>query len=467
MSLICQKIVNFLNKSDYIYFSVIFEIPNRRPMIVHFSVQNFRSIKERMEINFTKTGLKGLPNNYFEAPSKINLLKTAVIYGPNASGKSTLLMAFKALEYMVLNSSGFKPDQSIPPYEPHLLDRAYKNEPVEFKIMFFCKDQVKYEFELAYQDKKILREEMYYYPNGVQSILYQRQQRKEIKFGDSYKGAKKAIEKMLLPNQLFISKAAENNVESLLSPYQFFGKGMMAYPFLNENHESNLTRLYAKRLAEEKDSPFSRKLNALICALDTGILSVSANEVDEKSFKFPDNVPEEIKKQIKDDFKYDIKTTHPLFENKQIVGNELFDVDDESTGTKSLLVIAGIILDSLETGRVLIVDEFEKNLHPSITSYLISLFHNPLTNPKNAQLIFATHDITQLSSDTFRRDQIWFAEKDEFGATVIYPCSDIKGIRTENPLDKWYASGKLGATPIINDVDFLIKMQEDVLEETE
>jgi hypothetical protein len=220
-------------------------------------------------------------------------------------------------------------------------------------------------------------------------------------------------------------------------------------------------------LAEQQDSGVTIKLNAFICALDTWVLSVSSKEVDDQSFKFPDNVPDEIKRKIQEDYKNDIKTTHPLFEGGKLVGNELFDVEDESTGTKSLLVIGGIILDSLETGRVLIVDEFEKNLHPSITSYLICLFHNPLTNPKNAQLIFATHDITQLANGAFMRDQIWFTEKNEFGVTELYACSDIKGIRTENPLDKWYASGKLEPTPIINDVDFLLKMQEDVFEETE
>jgi hypothetical protein len=321
--------------------------------------------------------------------------------------------------------------------------------------------------ELFFHEKNIVREEMYYYPNGVQSLLYQRVHGKDIKFGDGYRGAKKTIERLMLPNQLFVSKAAENNVASLLPAYRFFGQGLMVFPFLNENHESNLTRLYARRLAEEGESGFSRKLNALICALDTGILAVSAKEVDEKSFKFPDHMPEDLKKKIKDDFKYDIRTAHPLFENNKIKGKELFDVEEESTGTKSLLVIGGIILDSLETGRVLVVDEFEKNMHPSITQYLIALFHNPLTNPKNAQLIFATHDITQLASGEFRRDQIWFTEKNEFGATELYVCSDIKGVRTENPLDKWYASGKLGATPIINDVDFLIEMQENVPEETE
>lgn len=134
--------------------------------------------------------------------------------------------------------------------------------------------------------------------------------------------------------------------------------------------------------------------------------------------------------------------------------------DDESTGTRSLFVIGGIVLDALEEGKLLIVDEFEKNLHPAITEYLIKLFHNDITNPKNAQLVFATHDVTQLSNDNFRRDQIWFTQKDEYGATELFRASDIGGVRLNTPLDKWYASGRFGVTPIIDDSDFLIAMQE-------
>ncbi|MBA3900376.1 MAG: ATP-binding protein [Bacteroidetes bacterium] len=172
-------------------------------------------------------------------------------------------------------------------------------------------------------------------------------------------------------------------------------------------------------------------------------------------------MPDDIKINFQEQYKYDIKTQHPFFEGEKLVGTENFEIEEESTGTKSLFVIGGIILDALETGKVLVVDEFEKNLHPGITQFLIKLFHNPLTNPRNAQLIFATHDITQLSHDNFRRDQVWFSEKNEFGATTIYQCSDIKGIRLGTPLDKWYSTGRFGATPIINDVDFLIEMQED------
>lgn len=292
-------------------------------------------------------------------------------------------------------------------------------------------------------------------------MLYSRYAEKEMKFGDYYKGAKKTLEKLLLPNQLFLSKAAENNVEALMEPYRFITQKMMVYPFMEDYHESSYARLYARRLAEDKGSAFSKRFNALICAVDTGITSVSAEEVDWSEFKFPGSLSEEIKKRFQEDYKYDIKTKHIIYEGTTHVGDVLFDVQEESSGTKSLFVIGGIIIEALETGSVLVVDEFEKSLHPIITQFLIQLFHNPIVNTRNAQLIFATHDVTQLSNDNFRRDQVWFTEKNEFGATNLFRCSDITGLRLGTPLDKWYATGRLGATPIINDVDFLIEMQSD------
>ena len=105
----------------------------------------------------------------------------------------------------------------------------------------------------------------------------------------------------------------------------------------------------------------------------------------------------------------------------------------------------------------MIIDEFEKNLHPIITKFLIKLFHNTNVNNNKSQLIFATHDISQLDNDTFRRDQIWFTEKNEFGATELISLSDIKGVRDTVPYDKWYESGRLGGTPIINELDFILE----------
>lgn len=428
-------------------------------MLLSFAVTNFRSIRERIELNMIKSGLKGLNANYFKAINKKQVLKSAVFYGPNASGKSSLIMSIKALEYLVVSSANMKPDDLIGSYEPHRLEKNYALKPVEFEVSFIA-EGVQYEYLVSFSTEKFEREELYFYRSGSKSLLYFRAAGKEIKFGDYYKGAKKSLEKLLLPNQLFLSKAAENNADALLSAYRFFKKGLTVYPIMVDYHENSLARLYAQRLAEDGNSRFSKRFNALICALDTGISSVAAEVVDWDDFKFPGNLPEELKKKVQQEYKYDIKTQHPLFDGHLQIGTESFDVREESAGTKSLFVTGGIILEALDKGTVLVIDEFEKTLHPSITQFLIQLFHHPVINPLNAQLIFATHDITQLSNDHFRRDQVWFTEKNEFGATALIRCSDIPGIRLNTPLDKWYATGRFGATPIINEVDFLIEMQQ-------
>lgn len=428
-------------------------------MLIRFSIENFWSIRDKAELTMKTTSLRGLKSNTFKSRN-IKLVKSSIIYGANASGKSGFLRAFKALEYLVRKSSNFKPESSISAFEPFKLDLKSLNSPVTFNIEFSHEDQ-HFEYFLSFTEERVEVEELFHFPKSVKTLLFSRKNGNPIKFGESYRGGKKTIEKLLLPNQLFLSKAAENNVESVLSAFRFFGKGMMVFPFLEEYRISSLGRLYAKRLAENKNSNFSKRFNKLICALDTGIRMVQAEEVDWANYKFPSNITEELKNKFQEEFKYDIKTQHPVFQDDQEVGKEFFDIDEESAGTKSLFVIGGIILDALETGRVLVVDEFEKNMHPSITQYLINLFHNEITNPRNSQLIFATHDITQLSNDSFRRDQVWFTEKDVFGSTSLYRCSDIKGIRLGTPLDKWYSSGRFGATPIIDDSDFIIEMQND------
>ncbi len=428
-------------------------------MLIKFAVSNFRSIRERIEFSLEKTSLKGFSSNYFSGPFKYALLKSSIVYGPNASGKSTLLLGIHALSYLVMKSADYKPGERIEPYEPHKLEKSYSNSPVCLEIEFIT-NNIKYDYHVSFLERSIEREELYFYPNSTKSLLFSRLKGRGIKFGDYYRGGKKTIEKLLLDNQLFVSKAVENNVESVQDVHNFFMSGLIVFPFTEEYRKTSFSSLYAKRLAENKNSRFARRFNALICALDTGISSVSAEEVDWNEFNFPTNMSEDIKKQFLEQYRYDIKTEHQLFDSEKIAGLQKFEFDDESTGTQSLFVNGGIILDALESGRVLVVDEFE-NLHPNITHFLIQLFHNPITNPLNSQLILATHDISQLSNDFFRRDQVWFSEKNEFGATSFYRCSDIKGVRLGTPLDKWYESGRFGATPVINDINFLIEMQNE------
>lgn len=428
-------------------------------MLLKFTVENFRSLRDRIELDMTKSALKAHTGNYFEAQDR-KLLSTSVIYGANASGKSGFLRAFQALESLVLNSADFKLDKAISPYEPFLLDEDNQGRPVRFEIDYISNDN-HYEYIVSYSRKEIEAEELSIFNGNYKSLLFSREKGKDIKFGDSYRGGKKVIERMTLPNQLFLSKAVENNVELLLDAYRFFDSKLRIYPILEGMAEEDLKRLYARRLAEDAGSSFSRKFNALICALDTGITQVSAEETNPDMFRFPDNIPDEVKETFLDRYKYDIKTYHRVFKKGEVVGQRAFDVEDESAGTKNLFALGGIIIEALEQGHVLVVDELEKNLHPDITTFLIRLFHRPDINRNRAQLVFATHDVSQLSHDTFRRDQVWFVENDEYGASTMFRCSDIEGVRADTPLDKWYMAGRLGATPVIQDENFLVEMQED------
>jgi hypothetical protein len=314
-------------------------------MLISFAVTNFRSIRERMELTTLKSGLKGLVSNYFKSPHNKQLLKSAVIYGPNASGKTGFLTALNALEYLVLKSASFKPDDDMDTYEPHRLEKNYAEMPVTFEISFV--NQLQYDYVVSFTEKQIVQEDLYYYPTSSRSLLYSRHARKEIKFGDYYKGPKKTLEKLLLPNQLLLSKAIENNADDiLLKAFRFFSSQLRVFPMIEAFHEYDLTMLYARRLADDKHKTFAKKFNAMICALDTGISSVSVEEVDWNDFKFPGNMPDEAKKQIQEDYKYDVHTQHFVYDKKEKVGFESFDMRQESAGTKSLFVMGGIILDT-------------------------------------------------------------------------------------------------------------------------
>lgn len=423
-------------------------------MLVYFSVSNFRSFKDKATLDMRKTSAKGFPENY-----KGELLRTSVLYGSNASGKSGFLRAMRALDYLVMQSADFKPQKEIPTYEPFLLDVNSRQKPVEFEVEFI-NDDIKYLYKVRFSQYQIEFEELSFYKGNAKALLFSRAGDADIKFGDYYKGAKKVIEKLLLPNQLFLSKAAVNNVEALMGAYNFFDEQLYTLPVMDNEREEDLKSFYARRLAEDTDGTFAKRFNALICALDTGIEEVNVEEVDWTNIEFPSAVPEELRGQIQERFRYDIRTTHGLFENGERIGKHAFEVKDESTGTKNLFALGGIIIEALEYGQVLVVDELERNLHPMVTKFLIQIFHNPILNSHNAQLIFATHDVSQLSSEVFRRDQVWFSEKNEIGASELFRCSDLEGVRLNTPLDKWYMTGRFGATPIINDVDFLLAMQD-------
>lgn len=429
-------------------------------MILRIDIENFKSIRDRISISFEATKDKELASNYAEIPNIGNVLKTTAFYGANASGKSNVLQAFRAILHLISFSADFKPNQNIGPYEPFKLNAASQNKPVFFEVEFVATDGLKYIYSISFTKSKIEKEELYFFPKNRKVKLFIRESN-QYSYGTHYKGEKKSIEGKTLPNQLFLSKAVLDNVVPLIPVFNHFNDNVFSgNNIFQSNALINLDSLYAERLADKNNVSFTQQFNKLICALDTGIEKVESEKVDWESQKIPDNIPIELRKQIQEDYKYRIRTFHKVYDDKnQQTGSIAFAKEEESNGTQSLFILAGIILDTLAGSNILIFDEFEQNLHPHITQFLIQLFHNPVINKNNAQLIFASHDITQLNNEVFRRDQIWFTEKDEFGATSVFSLADFKGVNADIPYDRWYNSGSFGATPIIDDLELLFSYE--------
>jgi len=419
-------------------------------MILSLKIENFRSIQEPLILDLTtENRLKedDLPyNSFFEKDNEI--LKSILIYGRNASGKSNVLLALKALTYLVEKSDSFKHEGKISPYEPFLFDTNSKEKPVKFEIDFITvENKTKFKYIISFNRSEIVFEGLYIFPLGTQAKLFERNKDK-ISYGDYYKGTKKKIEDDLLPNQLFLSKSSTSNIKYLDECYLYFTKYVYVSTIHDTAYDKAIIRSFSELLLN--DNKLKCNLLELLRAADTSISDFSIIENDTE-FKFPEKFPEEIKEQILESNKYEVKAKHSIYQNGEKIGETNLDLENESYGTKKLFTIGGLILDALDDGSVIIIDELDKGLHPILTKLLINLFNSKKNNPNNAQLIFATHDSSLLDLEMLRRDQICFVDKTYEEKSILYKLSDIKGIRKDTPIDKWYLSGRFRAVPVTTD----------------
>lgn len=418
-------------------------------MLIELEIENFKSIKERVSFSM-------LPSNKFSENRNITTLKnigktdeyyllnSAIIYGANAAGKSNILRAFKALQYLVDNSVDYKLDDEIEPYEPYLLDKGSKNKPVYLKSTFIGKDKIIYEYEIKFNSKEIVIENLYFYPKNQKARLFERTI-DDLKFGDYFTGIKNFN---LLKNQLLLSHVGKTGTKSLLNAYKFFTKYLFA--IIVNDMSADFSRIrFIGNYVNENDKIRS-DINKLLRHIGTQLEGITVVETDQSKFDYlPDNMPEKVKNEIKETYKFDIKARHKVYEDGKEIGYVDFDLLDESAGTVKFLSISSVILDALQDGSTVIVDELDKSLHPLLTRILVSLFNQKETNPNGAQLIFASHDVTLIDKELLRLDQIWFVNKSTYGNTDLYPLSDFKGISKIKTLRQWYLEGRFGGIPEI------------------
>jgi uncharacterized protein len=397
-----------------------------------FRVANHRSIRDEQELIL-------LPA-YHDTDSVVPVV---AIYGANASGKSNLLDALHFMAQAVRDSFGrWSPEGGVP-RRPFKLDPQAAAEPSTFVVELLIQG-VRYTYGFVVDDRHVLEEWLYSYPEKRKRVLFERAG-DEIKVGTTVPDLRaklEVLEGLTRSNALFLSLAAQSNVEQLMPVHACFARSL---GFRSQSSELDMVRV-ADFLQSSPDN--RARLVELVRVADVGVSDLVLEDdadMQERVELLADYVKRRARRSRRQ-----IRFVHTL-------GGELFKIDDESDGTKSWLRLLPVVLAALDGGKVLVIDEVDTSLHPKLTAQLARLFQDPETNPNHAQLIFTTHDTsllgTMLGEEVLKRDQVWFVEKDQEGASKLYPLTDFHPRKGENT-ERRYLGGSYGAVPIFSDTDF-------------
>lgn len=415
-------------------------------MLVEFSVKNFMSIKD--EITFSMVA--GIGDENIENTIKVEntdetYLKSTAIYGANASGKTNFMKALTVAILMVRRSNLRNINEPLLEMKPFKFDSKTVNEPCEFRFVFI-KNNIKYIYGFSADINRIYTEYLYQYLSAKPSLIFERKNVNEYKFTQLEQSKLVELATKNTEKKLFLSTATEWNYEKTKEAYIWFSEDIDTYndymnvggyafdKFENDN-EGNLKRFTINLL---------KQADILIKDYNFEVKNINVNNIIAafNNIKVPnENI---VQKEVK------ISTFHEIENENGDIENYELELGEESLGTQNLFFFSPILKEAFEKGKVIIVDEIDKSLHPLLVEFIIKLFHNSEINKNNAQLIFNTHDTNLLSLDNFRRDQIWFTEKEpKKGTTDLYPLDDFSVRKTEN-VQKGYLNGRYGAIPFLD-----------------
>lgn len=412
-------------------------------MILEFSVKNFLSFKEKVTFSMIANSNKELNDNYVEIGGN-KVLKSAAIYGANASGKSNLFKILTLVVLMLRSSNSVDINAKLP-LIPFKLDKGSVNKPSEFEIKFIL-DETRYVYGFIADKDKIYDEYLYYYPNGRETKIFDRTNINEYSYTQKDEKILREIETKNAQNKFFLATATNWNFDKTKAAYNFLTNGIgtcnnleilknMAYKMYETNPD------YLKDFAID----FLQKV-------DFNIEDYQISQIDVPG-EFLTAIPEFIAKTLPDK----PKAYQVLFKHKN--SDNYLSIDEESLGTQMIFAFIPFLADSLKNKKVLIIDELDKSLHPFLVQYIVEIFNDAEINKNGSQLIFNTHDTNLLDLNILRRDQIWFTEKNsETGESDLYSLSDFS-VRKQENVEKGYMLGRYGAVPFIKN-DFNLWEEE-------
>jgi len=417
-------------------------------MLLEFSVGNYLSFKNKTTLSLAAGSIKEHNDTNIFSTERSSLLKGAVIYGANGSGKTNFIRAMSTMRKLVLLP--FKQSSAVElDITPFLLNTETEKTPSFFEVVFIIND-IRYRYGFEADDKKIYAEWLFEAIKNVERPLFIREEN-GIEVMKAFPEGKD-LEKRTRDNALFLAVSDQFNGKIVKRIMQWFS---------NFNTISGLSHEGYKGITFEmlENKEGSLALFHFYKKLDLGFENLTISKRRFNLKELPNDMPESLVKELMTDldgpFKIDIRTIHKKYNAKnEVIGSVDFGMrNQEAAGFNQLFNISGHLFDVLNKGGVLIIDGLDASLHTLLTLAVTKLFNSKEFNRNNAQLIFATHDTNLLYYGNYRRDQIYFVEKDQYGVSDMYSLveykEDVKTIRKDHSVEKNYIGGRYGAIPFI------------------
>ncbi|MGL5085926.1 MAG: AAA family ATPase [Clostridium sp.] len=412
-------------------------------MLIQFNFKNYKAFKFDTSLDMTATSLKEHQYNLININNE-KLLKIAAIYGANASGKSTVIEAFGFMNKFVRNSFKYSTSNIDIPLKRYAFDKNSRQEPSEFEIFIKIKE-VEYQYGFILDNKKIIEEWLYIrdFSNKRATkyqTLYEREG-KNISCSTKLKDAK-SLSSITEDNTLFLSICSNAKIPYVKDVMEWFNN-ISIVDMGDCEVEGLITRGVSSSI---EDLNYQKELVRFLNAIDINIVNLKVEKL---------NIEGEADR-------YRIYSYHKVQGCDELVA---IPFNEESSGTQKMFSLYKLFKNSLELGMPIFIDELDAKLHPLLMKYVLSMFHSEEINKNGAQLIYTAHDEFTLNKEIFRRDQIWFVDKDIDSISSLYSLAEYKlgdkKVRNDASYNKDYLAGKYGAIPILNSFDVIGEKKDE------
>lgn len=423
--------------------------------LLSFTAENVRSYRDEVNLSLlaTRMSAEGIGRELPTASARpVRVLPAAGVFGANASGKTTILRALADMRDLVMGSFRRGGEGSGLSRRPFLLDADSRERPSRFEVDLILRE-VRWQYGFEIDDERVLHEHAYHFPRGRQSLVFNRDE-SAVEFGPRFRTTGKSLRRLVRENALVLSVAGAAADEEIGPLFRWFQRNLL----LADSATRGMRAAHTAAMSESDDHRV--RVLELLLAADLGLSNLELARVDSD---FADRMRKALRvlggleddPDATDDSEFFVAEFVRLAHRGDF-DDVVFDPQDESEGTLVWVGLIGPVLDALDRGDVLLADELDASLHPHLVERLVSLFQDPYTNPRCAQLIFNSHDVTVLGDSEARvleRDQIWLTEKDLSGATRLIQLADYRPRRDE-ALQRRYLQGRYGGVPFFDPEDF-------------